>query len=463
MGSVWLAEHVELGTRVAVKLMDPNVAMSAEGLGRFKREAQAAASLDCPNIVRVFDYGVDAETPYIAMELLRGESLAQRLKRLGRIDPTSLATIFLQVGKAITKAHDLGIVHRDLKPDNIFLVLDDGTDLAKVIDFGIAKRTSTFPGQASGIETRTGALLGTPFYMSPEQASGSKLVDYRTDIWSLGVIAYECITGKRPYESDSFGGLVLQICTSEPRVPSREGPVPEGFDQWYARCASRTPAGRYASALETTSSLCALCVPASNVAGDHPKSAPCKLVDRSAVASATSPRTEGVGRTHWSPSDQAGAVAVTIPGIKKSPRKRYVAALVGLASLTLVGTIAGLGSRMQAELSTSSAEVHPSAAIDHSKIPGSVAQDAVAPTPVSPSVVASATVAPVAGKPSLEQPRPAIAKSHTVVPPRPVVPQPMAAKMAKSAASFTTNVGPTERPPPVATPDNPTNPFGTRE
>lgn len=207
MGSVWLAEHLELGTCVAVKLMDPELAATNVGLGRFKREAQAAASLDSPNIVRVFDFGIEGDTPYIVMELLKGESLGQRLQRVGSLELRSLISIYGQLGKAITKAHELGIVHRDLKPDNIFLVPDDDSDIAKVIDFGIAKRTLLAPGQITGVETRTGAMLGSPVYMSPEQASGSKDVDFRTDIWSLGIIAFECITGKRPYVSDSLGGL----------------------------------------------------------------------------------------------------------------------------------------------------------------------------------------------------------------------------------------------------------------
>ncbi|MGE5786543.1 MAG: protein kinase domain-containing protein [Myxococcales bacterium] len=255
MGSVWLAEHVELGTQLAIKLLDPSLASNPEWLQRFKREAQAAAGLDSPSIVRVFDYGIEEGVPYIAMELLKGESLAQRLQRCGSVELATLARIYLQICKALTKAHGQGIVHRDLKPANIFLTSDEDGDNAKLIDFGIAKRTDRVPGQDTGIETLTGAMLGTPFYMSPEQASGSKTVDFRTDIWSLGVIAFECITGKRLYNADSIGALVLEICTGKPRIPSQVALVPLGFDEWFSRCSAHDPAERFASARDAAVAL----------------------------------------------------------------------------------------------------------------------------------------------------------------------------------------------------------------
>jgi len=257
MGSVWRAEHVELSTPAAVKLIDPMIADSDEALSRFKREAQAAATLRSPHVVQILDYGVDQGTPYIAMELLEGETLAARLRRVGRLPPEATANILTYVARAVGKAHDIGVIHRDLKPDNIFLVPYEDEELAKVLDFGIAKRKGT--GSLGGPETRTGSLLGTPFYMSPEQASGRKEVDHRTDIWAMAVIAFECLTGRRPFVDEMLGGLVLAICTEAPPVPSSVAPVPAGFDQWFARGTAKDAGQRFQSVKEQTSELCVVC------------------------------------------------------------------------------------------------------------------------------------------------------------------------------------------------------------
>jgi len=257
MGSVWKAQHVELSTPAAVKLIDPLMADSDEALVRFKREAQAAATLRSPHVVQVLDYGVDQGTPYIAMELMEGESLAQRLKRQGRLTLEATATVLTHVARAVGKAHEIGVVHRDLKPDNIFLVPYEDDEMAKVLDFGIAKRTGT--GSLGGPETRTGSLLGTPHYMSPEQASGRKEVDHRTDVWAIAVIAFECLTGKRPFADETLGGLVLAICTEQPPVPSSLAPVPPGFDEWFARGTAKDAAHRFQSAKEQAAELCEIC------------------------------------------------------------------------------------------------------------------------------------------------------------------------------------------------------------
>ena len=253
MGAVWEAEHTSLGTPVAVKLIKPELADGERTRARFLREAQAAAGLRSPHVVQIFDYGVEADTPYIAMERLEGESLAERLRRVGRLEPAKVMAIVAQVGRAVSKAHDRGIVHRDLKPDNIFIVEDEDTELCKVLDFGIAK---VLPGETTlEADTRSSAMLGTPYYMSPEQAIDASEVDGRSDLWSLAVIAFECLVGSKPFDASSVPALSVQILVDPIVVPSQRGKVPPGFDAWFARGTQREPGDRFQSARELTQAL----------------------------------------------------------------------------------------------------------------------------------------------------------------------------------------------------------------
>jgi hypothetical protein len=188
------------------------------------------------------------------MELLEGETLQQRIKRLGQLEPRDLVRIVTHIARAVGRAHEAGVVHRDLKPENVFLVANDDEEIAKVLDFGVAKIDPTKLGSQSS-STRTGSLLGTPFYMSPEQVLGNKEVDSRSDLWSLAVIAFEALTGKRPFYSEGLGDLVLQITVRPLPVPSQFAPVPMGFDAWWERATARDPGARFESAKELADSL----------------------------------------------------------------------------------------------------------------------------------------------------------------------------------------------------------------
>ncbi|MET0593206.1 MAG: protein kinase, partial [Polyangiaceae bacterium] len=161
------------------------------------------------------------------------------------------------VARALVRAHEAGIVHRDLKPDNIFLIRNEDEEIAKVLDFGIAKSKAHAIGADTA--TRTGSVLGTPYYMSPEQISGSKELDSRTDLWALAVIAYEMLTGRRPYTADTVGGLAIEICTRRPPPPSSHAPVPIGFDAWFDRATSVDPAQRFGTARELAEDLRRVC------------------------------------------------------------------------------------------------------------------------------------------------------------------------------------------------------------
>ncbi|HEY4106404.1 MAG TPA: serine/threonine-protein kinase [Polyangiaceae bacterium] len=262
MGTVWEATHTSLGTRVAVKFIDAEYAESPEARSRFENEARAAAKLRSKHVVEVYDHGLSEDgRPFIVMEFLSGEPLDKRLDRVSRLPAKETAHIVLQVSRALTKAHAAGIVHRDLKPENVFLVWDDeeGTDVVKVVDFGIAKFTDASLG--SSASTRTGSVLGTPYYMSPEQARGLRSIDYRSDLWSVAVIAYRCIVGTLPFEGEAVGDLLVKLCTAPIPVPSSIAPdvVPPGFDAWLFKAMNREPAERFASASQLAESLAAVC------------------------------------------------------------------------------------------------------------------------------------------------------------------------------------------------------------
>ena len=254
MGTVWRAEHLVLCAPVAVKVLDRDVSKDEEAHDRFIREARSAAALRSPHVVQILDYGVDNGFPYIAMELLEGETLQQRLARLGTMTALDTARIMAHVARAVARAHEAGVIHRDLKPENVFIVKNEDAEIAKVLDFGVAKVDKAQLGP-KGTRTRTGSLLGTPFYMSPEQAQGNKTIDPRSDLWALGVIAFECVTGKRPFESEGLGDLVLQICVRDMPVPSQFGEVPPKFDDWFAKACHRDPEQRFQTARELADGL----------------------------------------------------------------------------------------------------------------------------------------------------------------------------------------------------------------
>ncbi len=242
MGSVWQAKNLTLGTDVAVKLILPSLATTEAG-ERLFREARAAALLDHPSIVRVFDFGwSELEEPFIVMELLRGITLAQVLAARLRLPADLAVQLLLPVAGALAAAHEGGIVHRDIKPDNVVLVgTPQGTIVPKVVDFGIAKLL-----HEDHSLTRVGAVLGSPSYMAPEQASGGFGVDERADVWALCVVLYEALAGFRPYEREGRR-LLLTSTTEEPTPTSALGAGDEALWQIVRRGLSIAATARWPS------------------------------------------------------------------------------------------------------------------------------------------------------------------------------------------------------------------------
>ena len=249
MGSVWKARHLQLDTLLAVKFINLDQRATSGGRARFEREAKAAALLHGPNVVEVYDYGVDDGLPYLVMELLDGEDLSRRLGREKRLPILNVVSLVGQVARALRRAHEAGIVHRDLKPGNIFLVErdDDEEPLVKVLDFGIARTPRLgFVGET----TKTGTLLGSPRYMSPEQARSPRSVDPRSDLWSVAVIAFRALTGSLPFVADEVAELLVKICTEPAPPPSDFDPDLADFDRFFQKAFSRNPDERFQTARE---------------------------------------------------------------------------------------------------------------------------------------------------------------------------------------------------------------------
>jgi eukaryotic-like serine/threonine-protein kinase len=256
MGAVYVVEHVITRHERALKLLHPDMAAVPEVVDRFLREASAAGHIGSEHIVETFDAGtLEDGAPYLVMELLRGETLSERLART-ELPLAELVTILEQACSGIQAAHDAGIVHRDLKPDNLFITERQGRPFVKILDFGISKFDPSRSGELS--VTREGAALGTPYYMSPEQILGSRAVDHRTDVYALGVVLYECLTRRKPFEAETLPMLTVLIHEGRyDSIRSLRPELPAGFDQVAARAMQRQPEQRFQSTRELALALVA--------------------------------------------------------------------------------------------------------------------------------------------------------------------------------------------------------------
>lgn len=251
-GAVWVADDDQLRRRVAIKLLRLDLMSDPELCARFEREGRHIAKLQSPHAVQVYDAGVDGAQPYIVMELLEGESLDARLRRHPLL-PVEVATgILTDVAKGLRAMHSAGLVHRDLKPANVFLALDSDRELAKLVDFGLSHVVQ--PKGNDAVSHGTG-ILGTPLYMSPEQITGGR-VDQRTDVWALGVLAYEMLTGEHPFQSEQLPLLREKIRTAGFIRPSQVAPaLGAAFDEFFERALAVNPDARFQSATQFAAEL----------------------------------------------------------------------------------------------------------------------------------------------------------------------------------------------------------------
>lgn len=429
MGEVYEARHVVVGRRFALKFLHEHLARGRDSLSRFMREAQAAGALDSEHIAAVLDFDTAADgSPFLVMEYLAGESLATLLKREGPLPVPRAIAILAQVCAGLEVAHRAGIVHRDLKPDNLFVTQrPSGSELIKILDFGIAKLAE--PG-ADGAITSSGAILGTPYYMAPEQARGEKSVDFRADIHALGVIAYELLAGQKPHPGDSYNAILAHILTQPitPLASLRSGLEP-ALVAVIERALASEPARRQSSIAELASELSPFAGRVLPSAGAHFDLRPSRpSAHQAGEATMASP-----GSLHDGTFQSAiGDVKLESASRERAPRARWV---------LIAGAVAASGLLLMKALSRSPAspEFVPAA----SGAVGSVVElgassteVAAVPTPVSASAPALA--------PSAQGAAVASASSAVAVPPAPSVPAAKVAPRQKRAAPTTSAASPSE-------------------
>ncbi len=409
MGAVFEAEHVELGKRVAIKILRAIHAGrgSTETAARFRREARAASAVDSEHIVDVFDVGEDAELGlFMVMELLDGEDLGKLLRRVGRLEPTLALAIARQAALALDKAHAAGVVHRDLKPENVFLRARDLTVTVKLVDFGVAKLLRDVRERASGGVTRAGSVLGTPSYMSPEQAMGLPEVDHRTDLYSLGALLYEMLVGAPAFpQKATYEQTIVAIVTEQPPRVGDNASVAAELDALVTRLMSRDPDARPTSArevaelideVEPRAAARRLSRPAleRGAFSDEPPAPPSSRGSVPAITSIRAPL-----------GDTERAVLTPPPPKPEPPRTAalFVAVLVGLAILVGLGVRGRTTPPVQPSPPSSAVVTATPSAAPPSSAPAPIPAAASASSPVVTPAPASAAPA---GTPSAAVPAP---------------------------------------------------------
>ncbi|HEU5073068.1 MAG TPA: serine/threonine-protein kinase [Polyangiaceae bacterium] len=425
MGSVHEGENVRIRRRVAIKVLHAHAANNADALTRFEREAQAAGHIGSDHIMEVLDVGVLADGDrYMVMEFLDGEPLSSRIRSAGSLTPQHLVPLLRQALSGLDAAHKAGIIHRDLKPDNIFIVREKAgkTDFVKLIDFGISKFNVLGGDMAM---TSTGAVMGTPYYMSPEQAKGSRSVDARSDIYSMGVIAFEALTGQVPFDGSTFNELMFKIVLAEPpQLKLLRPDLDPAFVAIVEKMMARDANARYQTCKEVVAALDGWAnqgqpvpIAAATVVSPTAKAAPAAVAPAGAA-----PATVGTSST-WATSQ-----VDSLP--KKSLAPVFV---VGGATLLLLGGVAlavakltgsddesvAAGAASSNAPSASAARGTPAAAPPTVTADQPVSAQEPAPPAASAPPLASSALAPAASAdlaakdPTVDKARPARAPSRS--------------------------------------------------
>ena len=395
MGVVYRAMDTKLGREVALKVLHPRVADDADRRRRFVREGRLAAHLTHPCIATVFDVGEADDRVYIAMELVEGDKLADLVSPERPMHWTDALQIVHEVVRGLHKAHEMGVIHRDLKPDNL-IVGEEG--IVKILDFGVAKRLENFDVEFSDIKTQHGSLVGTPAYMSPEQAAG-KEVDARSDIFSVGVVMYELVTGKRPFEGETWQEVIIAINRDAVKAASSLVPdMPAEVDMIISRCLAKGVEDRYPSCKELLDDLSALVV-VSATGTIPPGSSMAGILSSASRVSIT--------------GDALARQRIPTTTTIAPPTKGRTAALVGVAALVTIGVgiaVMQLYAKPPAQAVVTPAETAEPTATQTASVQPPAPEPSVAAPPVAPTATASAAPAPKV----IPRPRPT---PKTVAPP----------------------------------------------
>ena len=381
MGVVVAAHHIELDERVAIKFLLPQAVKSPEAVARFTREARAAIKIKSHHVARITDVGtLESGAPYMVMEYLEGQDLSAMVRERGALPVAEAVELVIQACDAIAEAHALGIVHRDLKPANLFCVQGaDGLPAVKVLDFGISKVTTL-----DGLDmTRTTAVMGSPFYMSPEQMTSAKSVDARADIWALGVVLYELLAGRPPFQGETLPELSVRIATETPPPLRNYRPdLPDGIEQVILRCLEKDREQRYANVAELVSALVEF--------GPKRLRTSAERISRIIQNAGLSKSAVQLPPSSEMPPPAAGTVAAWgatgVPGERGS--RRGLVALLGIGVVVLGAVGAALVLHTSKTAVAAPASATPAAALPSAP---SAAAPAVVPVPPSaPEPVASA-------------------------------------------------------------------------
>ncbi|WP_437282837.1 protein kinase [Sorangium sp. So ce375] len=460
MGAVFEGENVRIRRRVAIKLLHANISSQAESVARFEREAQAAARIGSDHICEVLDLGVLPDgTRYMVMEYLEGETLGAKIERMGRLGPEITVPIMMQVLEALGAAHAAGIIHRDLKPDNIFVIPSKAglSNFVKVLDFGVSKFSQLAGSEMS--MTRTGAVVGTPYYMSPEQARGSSPVDQRTDIYAMGVLLFQATTGQVPFDAATFNELLFKIVLEPAPLPQQLVPdLDAEFSGIIQKAMAREPGGRFQSCAEFKNALLAWAAARPSLAllttgrtsfprlslPSQPETTPSAPTrPEPAWSSQSGPAAPGMGQTPQLTANSWGASSgVTGRSTRPPSRMPLLAAIAGVASLFGAGVAVWLAFGHSGGTGAASADL---SSVSATAIPAPSPPPAAPPPPPSePIVTASATVAAPAPSATAEEPVAAPTASSAQV--KPLAPRPPPPQTKPSPITRPPQTAPSTKP-----------------